>query len=75
MSENTIKNYIDKVMLNEYLKELNHLDRRIIILYYWWGYRDTEIGEIINLSQQLVNYRRNKVIKQLRKENLKKEFH
>lgn len=70
MSEKSIENYIDKVIVNESLSKLNPLDREIIILYYWWGYRDTEIGEIINISQQLVNYRRNKVIKHLRKENL-----
>lgn len=73
MSEKAIENHIDKIILQENINQLNEQDRQIIILYYWWGYRDSEIGEIMSLSQQLVNYRRNKAIKQLREQVLKSD--
>ena len=71
MSEKGIENHIDKIILQENINQLNEQDRQIILLYYWWGYRDSEIGEIMSLSQQLVNYRRNKAIKQLREQVFK----
>jgi len=73
MSEKAIENHIDKIILQENINQLNEQDRRIILLYYWWGYRDSEIGEIMSLSQQLVNYRRNKAIKQLREQVFKSD--
>jgi|GEM_PF-1367220 len=73
MSEKAIENHIDKIILQENINQLNEQDRQIIILYYWWGYRDSEIGEIMSLSQQLVNYRRNKAIKQFREHVLKSD--
>jgi len=59
------ENYIDKIILWEYLNQLDKQDQQIILLYYWWGYRDTEIGEILGLSQQVINYRRNRALKRL----------
>ena len=66
MSEKTIENYMDQLIMREYLDQLDKQDRQIIVLYYWWGYRDTEIGEISGLSQQVVHYRRKKSIKQIK---------
>jgi len=71
MSEKSIEQHVDKMIIWEKLNQLDSQDRRIILLYYWWGYRDSEIGEIMSLSQQLVNYRRNKAIKQLREQVFK----
>lgn len=68
MSENTIENYIDKMIIWENIKKLKEEDRRIIILYYWWGYKDVEIGEMLSLSQQVVNYRRKKAAQIMKKE-------
>lgn len=64
--EENMENYIDKIILWEYLNQLDKQDQQIILLYYWWGYRDTEIGEILGLSQQVINYRRNRALKQIK---------
>ncbi len=58
-------NYIGKMILEECLNELNKQDREIILLYYWWGYRDLEIGKILDESQQMINYRRKRALKRL----------
>ncbi len=60
------ENYIDKIIIWECLNQLDKQDQQIILLYYWWGYRDTEIGEILGLSQQVINYRRNRALKQIK---------
>jgi len=64
--EENMENYIDKIILWECLTQLDKQDQQIILLYYWWGYRDTEIGEILGLSQQVINYRRNRALKQIK---------
>jgi len=65
MSEKNIENHIDKIIMWECLNKLKEQDRQILVLYYWWGYRDAEIGEILDLSQQVAHYRRKKSIKQM----------
>ena len=60
------ENYIDKIIIWECLNQLDKQDQQIILLYYWWGYRDTEIGEILGLSQQVINYRRKRALKQIK---------
>jgi RNA polymerase sigma factor (sigma-70 family) len=64
--EENMENYIDKIIIWECLNQLDKQDQQIILLYYWWGYRDTEIGEILGLSQQVINYRRNRALKQIK---------
>ena len=54
------------------LDELNQQDREIILLYYWWGYHDAEIGELLDESQQTINYRRHKTLKQIKNSLLKR---
>ena len=66
MSEKTIENHIDKITLHENINHLKEQDRQIIVLYYWWGYKDKEIGKMLNLSQQSVNYKRKKANSYLR---------
>ena len=58
-----LKNQSEKLLIQESLNQLSSQDRQILVLYYWWGYRDSDIGKIIGISQQLANYRRNKAIK------------
>lgn len=55
-------NHIRDIDIQEYINQLKEDDRKIILLYYWWGYTDAETGEIMGLSQQVVNYRRKKAI-------------
>ncbi len=67
MSYNPIENYIDRMIIYENINQLKEKYRQIILLYYWWGYKDMEIGKILGLSQQVVNYRRKiatKIIKE-----------
>ena len=63
MSENTIENDLRRLDIQQLINQLKEEDRQIIILYYWWGYKDAEIGEMLDLSQQVVNYRRKKATK------------
>ena len=66
ISEKNMESYIDKIIIWECLNQLDKQDQQIILLYYWWGYRDTEIGKILGLSQQVINYRRNRALKQIK---------
>ncbi len=66
MSEKSIENYIDQLIMRECLNQLDSKNRQILLLYYWWGYRDAEIGKILGLSQQVVHYRRKKSIKKIK---------
>ena len=58
--------------LRRCLDELSRQDREIILLYYWWGYRDAEIGELLNESQQTINYRRRRTLKQIKNSLMKR---
>ncbi|MFW6148938.1 MAG: RNA polymerase sigma factor [Atribacterota bacterium] len=60
MSENAIENYIRSIDIQQLINQLNAQEKQILLLYYWWGYKDSEIGKLLNLSQQLVNYKRKK---------------
>jgi len=71
MSENIIENYIDKKMLWENINQLKNKERKILILYYWWGYKDSEIGNLLGMSQQLVNYKRKKAHLQIKEKIIK----
>lgn len=59
------ENYLQKD-IKECLGELREREREIILLYYWWGYNDSEIGEILGESQQTINYQRNRILKKIR---------
>ena len=54
------------------LDVLSRQDREIILLYYWWVFRDAEIGELLNESQQTINYRRHRALKQIKNSLLKR---
>ena len=66
MNYHNLKNEFKNIILKECLDELDRKEREIILLYYWWGYRDIEIGEILDESQQTINYRRHKTLKKIR---------
>ena len=59
------ENYLQKD-IKECLGELREREREIILLYYWWGYNDSEIGKILGESQQTINYQRNRILKKIR---------
>ena len=60
----------DAVICNELLYEALQLltpsNREILLLKYWGGMTDLEIGRTISMSQQMVNYNKNKSLKLLK---------
>lgn len=60
----------DAVICNELLYEALQLltpsNREILLLKYWGGMTDLEIGRTISMSQQMVNYNKNKALKLLK---------
>ncbi len=61
-----VEHYIENMILEESLGELDEQEHQIILLYYWWGYCDAEIGKILDESQQIINYRRNRALKKIK---------
>ncbi|HNR65913.1 MAG TPA: sigma-70 family RNA polymerase sigma factor [Atribacterota bacterium] len=61
-----VENYVENMILEECLDELDKQEHQIVVLYYWWGYRDAEIGKILGESQQMINYRRNRALKKIK---------
>jgi len=66
MNRDGLEEYLLNIDIKECLNQLKDEDRQIIVLYYWWGYKDKEIGKMLNLSQQSVNYKRKKANSYLR---------
>mgnify|MGYP000751849210 CR=1 FL=1 len=60
----------DAVICNELLYEalqvLTPSNLEILLLKYWGGMTDLEIGHLVNMSQQMVNYHRSKSLKRLK---------
>lgn len=60
----------DAVICNELLYEALQLltpsNREILLLKYWGKMTDLEIGRTLSMSQQMVNYNRNKSLKLLK---------
>ena len=61
-----VENYVENMILEEFLNELDSQEHKIITLYYWWGYRDAEIGKILSESQQMINYKRNRALRKIK---------
>ena len=61
-----IENCIENMIMEEFLNELDEQEHKIIMLYYWWGYRDAEIGKFLSESQQMVNYKRNRALRKIK---------
>jgi RNA polymerase sigma factor (sigma-70 family) len=53
-------------LMAEALATLSEDRRRIILLYYFLGMNDREIGEILHLIRETVQYRRTSSLKQLK---------
>ena len=60
------ENCIENMIMEECLDELDEQEHQIIMLYYWWGYRDAEIGKFLSESQQMVNYKRNRALRKIK---------
>ena len=66
-----IENYIGNMVMEEFLNELDEQEHKIIMLYYWWGYCDVEIGKFLSESQQMINYKRNRALRKIKSVLLK----
>jgi len=53
-------------LMAEALAALPEDRRRIVLLYYFLGMNDREIGELLNLIRETVQYRRTSSLKQLK---------
>ena len=71
MNINGLENDLRDMEIQECLNQLKEQERQIIVLYYWWGYKDAEIGELLCMSQQLINYKRKKAHLQIKEKLMK----
>ena len=53
-------------VFDEMTNKLSKREQKIIRLYFEYGYKEREIAQIINISQQLVSYLKNKAIKTMK---------
>ena len=58
---------IHNELLYEALRQLKPNSYEVIILKYWEEFTENEIGNILNISQQMVNYYKKKAIQELKK--------
>lgn len=70
-SEKQTTRLFDTVIHNELLYEalmsIKPNIRKIILLKYWGDLTDFEVGQAMSMSQQMVNYNKNKALRKLRK--------
>ncbi|MDE6995941.1 MAG: sigma-70 family RNA polymerase sigma factor [Lachnospiraceae bacterium] len=52
--------------LGDALAYLNHKLRNALLLFYFSGYNDSQIGQLLHISPSAVRYRRSKAIKTLK---------
>ena len=58
---------IKNELLVEALRLLPEQQRDILLLYYFLGMNDREIGELLNVLQRSINYKRTSSLKRLKK--------
>ncbi|HFE9850488.1 RNA polymerase sigma factor [Enterococcus sp. DIV1420a] len=52
--------------LSAAIDQLSDIKRKIILLYYFAGFNDTEIGKILNMSTSGIWYQRTRAVEQLK---------
>ncbi|HII3974559.1 RNA polymerase sigma factor [Enterococcus faecium] len=52
--------------LSAAIDQLSEIRRKIILLYYFAGFNDAEIGKILNMSTSGIWYQRKKAVEQLK---------
>ncbi|MFS3110015.1 RNA polymerase sigma factor, partial [Enterococcus faecalis] len=50
------------------IDHLSEIRRKVILLYYFAGFNNTEIGKILNMSTSGIWYQRKKAVEQLKTE-------
>lgn len=64
---------ISNESLAEALKKLTEFRRTIVFLYYFQGYRDWEIADLLQINRRTIQYNRSQAINQLRQQMEKNE--
>ena len=59
---------VDNILLKEVLGKLDKRERQIIMLRYFEDKTQSEIGELLNISQVQVSRIEKKIVEKLRKE-------
>jgi len=59
---------IENEQLAAALLNLTEQQQEILFLYFYFGYRDAEIGKLCGCCRTMANYRKNTALRQLRKE-------
>jgi len=59
---------IENEQLAAALLNLTEQQQEILFLYFYFGYRDAEIGKLCGCCRTTANYRKNTALRQLRKE-------
>ncbi|MDU5932889.1 MAG: sigma factor-like helix-turn-helix DNA-binding protein [Enterococcus faecalis] len=54
--------------LSTAIDHLSEIRRKVILLYYFAGFNNTEIGKILNMSTSGIWYQRKKAVEQLKTE-------
>ena len=55
-----------RIALQSALAALSEAQRRVLLLRYYYGYRDAEIADLLQISRQAVNRQENRALKALR---------
>ena len=63
---NRLENILIHIDLEKGYERLTKREKKVINLYYLEGYKDEEIAKLYTLTQQAINYIRNKGIKKLK---------
>jgi RNA polymerase sigma factor for flagellar operon FliA len=61
-----LENILINIDLEKGYKRLSKREKKVINLYYLEGYKDEEIAKLYTLTQQAINYIRNKGINKLK---------
>ena len=59
---------ISNKKLSTAIDHLSEIRRKVILLYYFAGFNNTEIGKILNMSTSGIWYQRKKAVEQLKTE-------
>ena len=59
---------ISDLKLSTAIDHLSEIRRKVILLYYFAGFNNTEIGKILNMSTSGIWYQRKKAVEQLKTE-------
>lgn len=65
-----VRNYVIHVsdpVIGEVLQHLTPQRREVILLYYFLGYNDAEIGRLLQIDNTTAKYRRSSALKRLKK--------